>query len=337
MEHNILHGRKIIQTRQLYKNGPQVNPIGFGAMSFGGMFGKADKATSLKTLEKCVDLGVTHVDTALIYGPYISEEIIGEFLNGKKPPFTIATKGAFNRAKNSIDNSPEFLRESLEGSLKRLGVDYVDLYYIHRRDQNFEIEDVMTTMLKFKEEGKIGGIGFSEIAPSSLRRASKLGHVDAVQSEYSLWTRTPEIGLLQTCKELETTFVPFSPVARGMITDEGVDPTKFHNGDFRGANPRFIEPNFSANVAIIEQFITYAHDNGYTAQALALAWVLHRDEKCIPIPGTRTPEHLEQNMKALDIKLSQDQLAEIEKILPAGFAHGNRYNHAQLANVESYC
>lgn len=326
-----------MQTRQLYKNGPQVNPIGFGAMSIGGIFGKTDKTTSFKTLEKCVELGVTHIDTALVYGPFISEEIIGEFIKGKTTPFTIATKGAFNAETKAIDNSEKFLRASLEGSLKRLGVDHVDLYYIHRRDQNFEIEDVMATMLKFKEEGKIGGIGFSEIAPSSLRRASKLGHVDAVQSEYSLWSRLPELGLLQACRELETTFVPFSPVARGMITDKGVDPTKFREKDFRGANPRFEEPNFSANVEIIDKFKAYAHDNGHTAQALALAWVLHQDDKCIPIPGTRTPEHLEQNMKAVEIKLSQDQLGEIEKILPAGFAHGNRYSHAQLGNVENYC
>lgn len=326
-----------MQTRPLYKNGPQVNPIGFGAMSFGGIFGDADKATSLKTLDKCVELGVTHVDTALIYGPHVSEEIIGEFIKGKTPPFTLATKGAFDRARNAIDNSENFLRESLEGSLKRLGVDYVDLYYIHRRDQSIEIEDVMATMLKFKEEGKIGGIGFSEIAPSSLRRASKIGHVDAVQSEYSLWTRLPELGLLQTCKELETTFVPFSPVGRGMITDEGVDPAKFIERDFRRVNPRFEEPNYSANVKTLDKFRAYAHDNNYTAQALALAWVLHQDDKCITIPGTRTPEHLEQNMKALDINLSHEQLAEIEKILPAGFAHGNRYSHSQLANVESYC
>lgn len=326
-----------MQTRQLYKNGPQVNPIGFGAMSFGGMFGKADNDTSSKTLAKCVELGVTHIDTALIYGPFISEEIIGKFLNGKKPPFTIATKGAFDTENRGINNSEDFLRESLEGSLKRLGVDYVDLYYIHRRDNNFEIEDVMASMIKFKQEGKIGGIGFSEIAPSSLRRASKIGHVDAVQSEYSLWTRLPELGLIQTCKELETTFVPFSPVARGMITDEGIDPSTFRDSDFRGVNPRFIEPNYSANVALIEKFKTYAHDNGYTAQALALAWVLHKDENCIPIPGTRTPEHLEQNMKALDIKLNNAQLTEIETILPVGFAHGNRYTHSQLGNVENYC
>lgn len=326
-----------MQTRQLYKNGPQVNPIGFGAMSFGGMFGKAENATSLKTLDKCVELGVTHIDTALIYGPFISEEIIGEFLKGKKTPFTIATKGAFNPETRKIENSEKFLRDSLEGSLKRLGVEYVDLYYVHRLAKDCQVEDVMATMLKFKEEGKIGGIGFSEIAPSTLRRASKIGHVDAVQSEYSLWTRLPELGLIQTCKELETTFVPFSPVGRGMITDAGVNPSKFRDRDFRGANPRFIEPNFSANVAIVEHFKNYAHDNGYTAQALAIAWVLHQDDKCIPIPGTRTPQHLEENMKALDIKLSDTQLAEIETILPVGFAHGDRYTHTQLGLVESYC
>ncbi|MFK7903433.1 MAG: aldo/keto reductase [Nitratireductor sp.] len=326
-----------MQQRSLYKNGPKVGSIGLGAMSIGGFFGATDKQTSLKMLEKCVDLNVTHVDTALIYGPYISETVIGEFLKGRPNPFHIATKGGIIPSGRGIDNSEAYLRECLEGSFERLGVDYVDLYYIHRREQDIPIEDVMTTLLKFKEEGKIGGIGFSEISPASLKRASKIGHVDAVQSEYSLWTRLPELGMLQTCAKLETTFVPFSPVARGMITDKGVDPSTFTEIDFRRSVPRFMEPNYSANVEIINQFKAYAKDNGHTSQALALAWVLHQDENCIPIPGTRTAEHLEELVAGASIKLSATQLAEIEEILPVGFAHGNRYSDAQQKPTEVYC
>lgn len=326
-----------MQQRNLYKDGPKVGAIGFGAMSFGGMFGATDKATSFKTLDKCAELGVTHIDTALIYGPYVSEEYIGDYLKDRKNPFSIATKGAFNPDTREIDNSEKFLRESLEGSLQRLGLDYIDLYYIHRRDQSIEIEEVMQTLLKFKEEGKIGGIGFSEISPASLERASKIGHVAAVQSEYSLWTRLPELGLLQKCKKLGTTFVPFSPVARGMLTDKGVDPSEFRERDFRGNTPRFMEPNYSYNVEHINKFRNYAKENGYTAQALALAWVLHKDKNCIPIPGTRTPEHLLENIKAASIQLSATQISEIEKVLPIGFAHGDRYSYAQIKSVERYC
>ena len=195
----------------------------------------------------------------------------------------------------------------------------------------------MQTLVAFKQEGKIGGIGFSEIAPASLRRAHAVHTVTAVQSEYSLWTRLPELGMIQTCRELGVAFVPFSPLARGMLTDAPPDPAALSDNDFRKNNPRFIEPNFSYNEAIITKFRDYAHDCGLSPAALALAWVLNQDQHLIPIPGTRSATHLAEDLAAADRTLSATELAEIEALLPIGFAHGDRYSEAQNIGPERYC
>jgi aryl-alcohol dehydrogenase-like predicted oxidoreductase len=238
-----------MKRRRLGTSGPLVGEIGLGAMSFGGFFGPTDMAASHRALDKALELGITHLDTALIYGPHVSEEFIGAYLR-KNPAarnrFVIATKGGIQSNPRRFDNSPAFLRECLESSLRRLGVDHVALWYVHRRDQSIPIEDVTVTLAELKREGKIGGIGYSEISPASLERAASVHHVDAVQSEYSLWTRQPELGMLQACKRLGTAFVAFSPVARGMLTDVTLDPASFADTDFRKRNPRFEEPNFSA-------------------------------------------------------------------------------------------
>lgn len=327
-----------MQKRQFGKDGPMVGAIGLGAMSFGGFFGPTDIASSHRTLDKCIELGVTHIDTALIYGPYTSEEHIGAYLKDRpNHKFHIATKGGVKVNPRGFDSSKSYLQECLEGSFKRMGVDYVDLFYVHRKDPNVPIEEIMLTLLKFKDEGKIGGIGFSELSPASLERALAVGPVMAMQSEYSLWSRNPELGMIQACERNGVAFVPFSPVARGMLTDKGVDPTSFTENDFRKVVPRFIEPNYSANLSRIEKFKAYAHDNGYTTQALALAWVLHQGNHLIPIPGTRTPEHLAEDIKGASIELGPKQLAEIEEILPCGFAHGFRYSDAQIVGTELYC
>ncbi len=328
-----------MKQRQLGKDGPLVGEVGLGAMSFGGIFGPTDVATSHRTLDKALDLGVTHVDTALIYGPHVSEEVLGAYF--KKNPaarkrFSLATKGGFRISPRGISNEAGFLRDCLEGSLQRLGVDHIDLYYIHRRDQSIPIEDVMETLLSFKREGKIGGIGFSEISPASLVRAAKLHPVRAVQSEYSLWTRLPELGMVQACARLGTAFVAFSPLARGVLSDVVPDPKAFRD-EFRRNMPRFIEPNFSRNMVAIELFKAHAHGRGLTPAALALAWLLHQGSHIIPIPGTRTPEHLAENAAASDIHLSADDLAAIDAVLPPGFAHGHRYSDEQQKGVEQYC
>jgi aryl-alcohol dehydrogenase-like predicted oxidoreductase len=329
-----------MQQRRLGRQGPLVGEVGFGAMSFGGFFGATDKATSHRTLDKALEQGVTHLDTALIYGPYTSEEYIGEYLRTNptaRNRFIIATKGGIHTSPRRFDNSPAFLRECLESSLKRLGVDHVALYYVHRREHAIPIEDVTGTLADLVREGKIGGFGYSEISPASLERASMVHPVAAVQNEYSLWSRQPELGVIQACKRLGTTFVAFSPVARGMLTDVILDPTSFADSDFRKKNPRFEEPNFSVNQQRIGAFRAFARSRGWPTAALATAWVLKQGDHIIPIPGTRTPEHLDELCMASRITLSDVDMAEIDRLLPPGFAHGHRYSDQQQNGIEQYC
>tara|TARA_R110002111_G_scaffold80850_3_gene127735 strand:- start:1422 stop:2453 length:1032 start_codon:yes stop_codon:yes gene_type:complete len=334
-------GKEFMQTRPLGKNGPQIGAVGLGCMSFAGFYGKTDIAESHATLARAKDLGVDFLDTSNVYGAGKSEEIIGSFIKDHPNFFKIATKAGIKRlpgaTERTFDNSEAYLRGELEGSLKRLGVDYVDLYYIHRRDPSIEIEEVTETLVKFKQEGKIGGFGYSEISPGSLRRAQMVHPVMAVQNEYSLWTRLPELGMVQLCAELGVTFVPFSPVGRGVFSKVMPDPVTFAETDFRKHNPRFVEPNFSLNVKALAIFNDYAADLGVSPATLAIAWILAQPGDMVPIPGTRTAAHLTECAAAADLNLTADQLAEIEKILPVGFAFGSRYTHNQMWGTESYC
>ena len=329
-----------MKQRKLFKNGPMVDEVGFGAMSIAGAFGPADPDTSRKALDRVFAQDHPHIDTALIYGPYTSETLIGEHL-AKHPAarkkVSIGTKGGIQANPREVINQAAFMRDCLEGSLKRLGVECVDLYYVHRRDQETPIEDLMQTMAAFVKEGKIRGIGLSEISPSTLERASKVHYVAAVQNEYSLWTRLPELGLIQACKRLGTTLVAFSPVGRGVFTNVAVDPAKMPSTEWRKAMPRFQPENFAYNTTYIDKFKSYANSKSFTPAALANAWVLAQGHHIIPIPGTRTAEHHAENLKASDIVLSAEDLAEIEAILPAGFAHGNRYSVEQQGSAEQYC
>ncbi|MFO1035111.1 MAG: aldo/keto reductase [Hyphomicrobiales bacterium] len=329
-----------MKQRQIGRNGPMVGEVGLGAMSLAGAFGPTNVAESHRTLDKALDLGVTHIDTALIYGPYVSEDVIGTYLAmnpAARNRFVIASKGGIQPNPRATRNDAAFLRECLEGSLRRLGVDHIPLWYIHRREQDIPIEDVMQTLVDFKKEGKIGAIGFSEISPASLLRAAAVHPVAAVQSEYSLWTRLPQLGLIQTCAKVGAALVAFSPVARGVLSDVVLDPAKFPDNDFRKPMPRFQKDNYARNMKYIEAFKAHARAMGHTPSALAIAWVLHQAPHIIPIPGTRTAEHLAQDATASRISLSAGDLAAIEEILPVGFAHGNRYSDAQQATSELYC
>ena len=309
-----------------------VGAIGFGAMSFGGMFGPTDEASSLACLDAAVDAGISHFDTADIYGMGLSEEIIGRW--GRRD-IHLATKcGIVSGPPRHVRNDEAYIRQCLEGSLRRLKREHVDLYHIHRRQPEIPVEDLAGTISKLVQEGKIGGYGLSEVAPSTLRRAHAEYPVTAVQNEFSLWTRLPQLGLIQTCGQLGVAFIAFSPLGRGMF---GRVPLKrdFRAGiDFRDTNPRFVEPNFSANLAAIAPFRALCAARGWSVPGAALAWVLAQGDHIIPIPGTRTAEHL-QDWRLPD--LDAGDLAEIERILPAGFAHGDRYGDHQLSFVERYC
>ena len=330
-----------MKTRQIRQDGKMISEVGLGCWSFAGSYGPTTEAEAHNTLSAAIELGVDFLDTANVYGMGVSENIIGSFLKGNASRFTIATKAGIWRdpetSKRGFNNEADYLRNELESSLSRLGLEHVDLYYIHRRDQEVEVEDLMETLLAFKAEGKIGGIGFSEISPATLRRASAIGTVDAVQSEYSLWTRQPELGMIQTCKELGVTFVPFSPLGRGMFASNPPDPGKFEKGHFRTGAPRFSEPNFKYNIKKIEEFKSLAHELDTSPISLAIAWCLARGEHLIPIPGTRTGDHLKECVAGSSFAMTDQIIDSIEQILPVGWAHGDRYTHDQRFGVEGYC
>ena len=254
----------ILKKRTLGKAGLEVGEIGLGCWSFAGAYGPTDLAESHRTLAKARELGIDFLDTANVYGNGVSEDVIGAFIKDHPGDFKIATKGGIHRPpetnQRTFDNSSKHLREALEASLRRLGVEHVELYYIHRRESARPIEEAMETLVRFKEEGKIGGIGFSEISPTSLRRAHAVHRVTAVQSEYSLWTRQPELGMIQAAETLGVAFVPFSPLGRGIFSTKAPEPVAFGPQDFRKNNPRFLEPNFSDNLKAIQPFKTLAAD-----------------------------------------------------------------------------
>ncbi len=286
-----------MKTRTLGQNGPAVSVVGYGGMSFGDFYGPTTDKASLQILDACVELGITHVDTSNVYGGGRSEDVIGQWLKarGGQAPFTIATKvGITSDPDQRIKNDAAHLQEALEASLKRLNVEAIDLYYIHRRDTRYEIEDVTEIMAGFVKAGKVKAIGFSEIAPSSLRRAHAVHPVAAVQSEYSLATRAPELGLVQGCAEIGASLVAFSPVGRGLLTDRPHQAEAIQQMAWMKTNPRFTGRNLLANLEYNSKFCALAADMGVAAATLAIAWLVHQGDHILPIPGTRNVEHLKE-------------------------------------------
>lgn len=329
--------------RKLGKNGPEVFPIGIGAMSFSNFYGPTTEANSHAILEAAMELGVNHIDTANVYGGGGSETTIGNFFKDRpeaRDHFTVATKAGISRTaegKRTYDNTLQHFEAELDKSLDRLGLDSVDLFYCHRRDAERPIEEVTEALTALVKKGKTRGFGFSEIAPSSLRRANEVAHVAAVQSEYSLAVRSPELGLVQTCAELGTALVAFSPVGRSMLTDDPIRAERLESLDFLKTNPRFMEPNFTANLAATDRFRALAADMGVPAAGLATAWLLAQGDHVIPIPGTRSVAHFRECVQGAQIALTQDDLDRVEMVLPVGWAHGDRYNAAQWNGPERYC
>ena len=329
-----------MKQRQLGQSGPQVSVVGYGAMSFTDFYGPATDTGSMGILDACVEYGITHIDTSNVYGMGRSETVIGEWLKrrGGQPPFAIATKGGITRQTDRrFNNEREHLAQALDASLSRLGVEAIDLYYIHRREPEIEIEDVTETLAGFVKAGKVKAIGFSEIAPSSLRRAHAVHPIAAVQSEYSLSTRSPEMGLVQTCKEIGASLVAFSPVGRALLTDRPHQADAISEMAFLKVNPRFIEPNLSANIVATAKFRELAADMGVAAGSLAIAWLTHQGDHILPIPGTRHVSHLLELVKGGGLDLSNEDLKRIEEVLPVGWAHGDRYSAGQWIGPERYC
>ena len=327
-----------MKQRQLGKDGPMVSAIGLGCMSFGGIFGATTEMESFACLDAAHGAGITFFDTANIYGMGVSETVLGNWMRSRRPNIHIATKaGIVSGAQRRFDNSENHLRTELEASLRRLGTDHVALFYIHRREEARPIEDVVDTLGRLMDEGKIGGYGLSEVAPGTLRRAHAVRPCMAVQNEYSLWSRQPELGLIQTCAELGTALVPFSPLARGVFGREVIDPALLPGSDFRLTIPRFHGNDWALNLRKINDFRSLAASRGLSAPCLALAWVLAQGDHLIPIPGTRSADHLADWVDAADLTLSADDRAEIARVLPVGWAYGDRYGPDQASTVERFC
>lgn len=335
---------KFNKYRKLGRYGAEVAPVGIGAMSFTNFYGPCNDDQAHDVLTKALDLDLKHVDTSNVYGAGKSEERIGEFLSkqGKQASnlFNIATKAAIYRdpetGERGFNNKGSHLEEELDKSLKRLGIDCVDLFYVHRRDPSIKIEEVTESLSILVKKGKTKSIGYSEIAPSSLRRASAVHHIAAVQSEYSLSTRAPEMGLVQTCKELGTALVAFSPVGRTFLTDNPLSYDIAQTLDFTKVNPRFNQPNYDKNIILSDNFRNYSRDIGLATATLSIAWLLAKGNHIIPIPGTRSVNHLKELSAAMEVDVTDKMISEIEAILPLGWVYGDRYSDAQWIGPERY-
>jgi aryl-alcohol dehydrogenase-like predicted oxidoreductase len=327
-----------METRRLGTSGLWVSKVGLGCMGMSEFYGARDEAESIATIQLALDSGCTFLDTADIYGPYTNEELVGRTIRGRRNEVVLATKFGIvrdpaNPVVRGIDGRPEYVRRACEGSLRRLGVDVIDLYYQHRVDPNTPIEETIGAMAELVREGKVRYLGLSEAGAATLRRAAAVHPIAALQSEYSLWTRDPEDDVLDTCRELGIGFVAYSPLGRGFLSGQIRRFEDLAPDDYRRFSPRFQGENFARNLALVDRVRAMADEEGCTAAQLALAWVLAQGDDIVAIPGTKRREYLRENLAAAAITLSADQLEELEQLAPRGAAAGERYPAAMMQFV----
>jgi aryl-alcohol dehydrogenase-like predicted oxidoreductase len=326
------------KTRRLGAQGLQTFPIGLGCMGMSEFYGPSNDNESIATIDRALDLGINMLDTADMYGPFKNEELVGRAIKGKRDRVIIATKFGNVRdpndpTKRSISGRPEYVRQACDGSLKRLGVETIDLYYQHRVDPNTPIEDTVGAMADLVHEGKVRYLGLSEASIATIRRAHKVHPISAVETEYSLWTRDPEDGLLDALRLLDIGFVAYSPLGRGFLTGQIKRIEDLAEDDFRRQNPRFQGANFQKNLELVAKVEEIAKEHKCTPAQLALAWVLAQGDDIVPIPGTRHPERVEENIRALDVVLSESDLRRIDAAAPKGAAAGERYAEGAMKSV----